>query len=66
MSLLFDLVKKAQGQDIKKVSETERRERVAICDGCPNLKFGTNCGLCGCFVSDKASYADDHCPEGKW
>lgn len=66
MSLLFDLVKGAQGEDIKKVSETERLRRVAICDGCPQLWYGTNCSLCGCFVSDKAAYADDHCPEGKW
>lgn len=66
MSILFDVIKGFQGKDTSKVSDQERIKRTSICNTCPNLKFGTNCGLCGCFVSDKASYKDESCPDGKW
>lgn len=66
MSLLIDLTKSVRGKDISKVSDKKRLERTSICNECPHLKLGTNCDLCGCFVSDKAKYEDESCPDGRW
>ena len=66
MSNLVDLVKKMAGQSTEKVDEKTRRERLRECDGCPNLKFGTNCRICFCFVSEKVLYKDEQCPDGRW
>jgi len=66
MSLLIDLTKSVRGKDTSKVSDSERLKRVKKCNDCTHLVLGTNCGLCGCFVSDKAKYADEACPDGRW
>ncbi len=66
MSLLFDVIKKAKGKEITKVSNDLHQLRVAKCKGCPELLPKGNCKLCGCFIKDKAKYADEHCPINKW
>lgn len=65
MSLLIDLVFKAQGKNIKKVDAVTHQVRIEKCRDCEHL-IGLNCGLCGCFVNDKAKYAMQECPIGKW
>jgi len=66
MSLLIDLVKNAQGKPTDKVDAQTKKMRINLCDGCEHLKWGLNCGECGCFVSDKTNYAGESCPIGKW
>jgi len=65
MSLLIDLVKKAQGKEIRKVDNVTHQVRIEKCRDCEHL-MGLNCGICGCFVEDKAKYAMEECPIGKW
>lgn len=65
MSLLIDITKKAQGKSIEKVDAVTHQVRTEICRDCEYL-FGLNCGICGCFVTDKAKYAMEECPIGKW
>lgn len=52
-------------------TDEERERRYAICQQCQHFD-GSACTLCGCpvvrerkFVS-KLSWADQHCPAGKW
>ena len=66
MSLLIDLTKSVRNKSIEKVSNAVHQKRVSICDTCPNKLMTGNCASCGCFVKDKAKYADEQCPEGKW
>lgn len=65
MSLFIDVVKKWQGKEIRKVDFVTHQVRLEKCNGCENL-IGLNCGICGCFVEDKAKYATEECPIGKW
>lgn len=69
MSLLIDIVKKAQGKDIGKVDYVTKDYRLDKCRDCEHLKsglMGFHCGKCGCPVEDKTSYKDEECPIGKW
>jgi hypothetical protein len=36
--------------------------RVAICDACPDLAYGTTCRHCGCLVAVRAKLAEKTCP----
>jgi len=46
MSLLFDLVKKAQGKSIEKASKELQEQRLDTCEYCPFLEWGRprSCG----------------------
>ena len=45
MSLLFDVIKKAQGKDTDKVTVELYNRRIATCNGCPFLNRTTrSCG----------------------
>ena len=46
------------------VSEEEYKERLEQCHSCPNLLEETKqCGLCGCYVENKASWQTAKCPD---
>ena len=36
--------------------------RVAVCNDCELLSDTRQCGVCQCFVDQKAKYTDEHCP----
>lgn len=40
-------------------------ERLATCQTCEHLD-GRACRVCGCFVGEKAKWAEQECPVGKW
>lgn len=42
-----------------------RDSRFAICDSCPQKKFG-RCEICGCIIGMKVRYTGSSCPKGKW
>lgn len=59
----------------QEASESLRSRRLHICrgvagdgsDACEHLRWGDlNCGICGCFVDIKATFAKFRCPIGKW
>jgi hypothetical protein len=68
--------KKAQGEtrpwhvlDPSKYVEDENlgKERLAICNGCPELiKLTKTCKKCGCFMAAKTKIQGAVCPLGKW
>lgn len=46
------------------VTQEEYTERVATCLECPNLvKDKMQCGLCGCYIEQKASWQTAKCPD---
>jgi len=66
MSLLIDIVKKVKGKPTDKVSVDKYNARVSKCYSCPSLLMTGNCGICGCFIKDKAKYEGESCPDKKW
>ena len=42
------------------------RSRLDICNSCEFLINNKECGKCGCPVAEKASWASEACPIGKW
>ena len=42
------------------------RSRLDICNSCEFLIDNKECGKCGCPVAEKASWASEACPIGKW
>ena len=49
------------------VNRNQYKERLAICDGCKDLRRDVmRCGKCGCLVEQKAKWATSNCPEKKW
>lgn len=46
------------------VTEDEYKERLEECHKCPHLIEKTKqCGLCGCYVENKASWQTAKCPD---
>lgn len=43
-----------------------RRERIAVCEGCPRLNEDYLCQECGCFMPAKVRGANQSCPLDKW
>jgi glycosyltransferase involved in cell wall biosynthesis len=49
------------------VTPEEASRRLAICDQCEHHRPESNrCGLCGCGLSLKVTWATQHCPDGRW
>lgn len=42
------------------------KARLAVCMECPDLRNGTHCKLCGCYMEAKTKVALAQCPAGKW
>ena len=66
MSLLFDVIKKIKGKDIRKAYFNLRQFRVSTCKNCKHFLRTGNCNICGCFIVDKSSYLLEQCPIKKW
>lgn len=46
------------------VTEEQYKERVETCLSCPHLLEETKqCGLCGCYIEQKASWQTAKCPD---
>lgn len=45
------------------VSEEIKKQRLAICKQCPNLKFGVDCGICFCLVGLLTKLKTEKCPD---
>ena len=48
-----------------KVEPEELERRLEICNPCPQ-RNNNSCSICGCGLSDKASWRSSECPIGKW
>jgi len=73
MSAVFDLFKRAKGEDISKLSSHDQQLRLNKCVQCPLYgKYAKGvCGLkfvegCGCIIKDKITYKSESCPNGEW
>ena len=44
------------------VGDDRYAARLAACDSCPSLQYGTTCAHCGCFVRVRAKLAAKSCP----
>jgi hypothetical protein len=40
--------------------------RILTCADCPSITKEARCKHCGCWVSEKALWRTEDCPEGKW
>jgi hypothetical protein len=46
------------------VTQEQYEERISTCHECPNLLKDTKqCGLCGCYIEQKASWQTAKCPD---
>jgi len=46
-----------------------QKKRLAVCDGCPDLKLHMGfkvCNLCGCYLSLKTLVETESCKAKKW
>ena len=43
-----------------------KKERMAICEECPNFTKVKFCKICGCFMPIKVRLPMMKCPAGKW
>ncbi|MBB3109553.1 hypothetical protein FHS18_001616 [Paenibacillus phyllosphaerae] len=51
------------------VADSQYEDRLAQCNGCDSLQYGTTCAHCGCFVRVRAKLAANRCPRpggGLW
>jgi hypothetical protein len=54
---------------LRKVDQTTTESRLAVCAGCPSCDLQRLVCLhvsCGCFLREKATWASETCPQGKW
>ena len=49
-----------------KVAPTEYDQRIRDCLACPRLSAEGRCAHCGCWVSEKALWQTEDCPEDRW
>lgn len=66
MSIRHSAYSLLSGKSPELVHPIVKAQRMKLCKGCPNLVFGTNCKLCGCFVDWKTDYKAEECPVKKW
>jgi hypothetical protein len=53
--------------NLDKILPEYHKERLAICQGCPELiKLTSQCKKCGCIMSIKTKLEAAKCPIGKW
>lgn len=62
-----ELTEHVQG-GMQNVDPVTYKNRIEICNGCPNLTEHSTCSLCGCFMPTKAKWATSSCPDDppKW
>lgn len=63
---LFTIAKnKVKGID-QSVPEEVQKERISICEACPNFTKTRRCGICGCWMDAKTRYRQEKCDDGRW
>ena len=50
---------------LQKVEAPELQRRLEICTLC-DQRNDDRCSVCGCYLSEKASWRSSECPLGKW
>jgi hypothetical protein len=64
---IFDVVKDEIRGTTDKLEKDEVKQRIAVCNTCTSfVKLTRQCGLCGCFVDQKAKYRQSQCDANKW
>ena len=48
-----------------KVNQEVYDDRLNACHSCEHLK-DNQCGICGCYVKQKAKWSTESCPKNKW
>jgi len=49
------------------VSNEIYHKRLDVCFSCKELiKSNNSCGICGCYVKQKAKWSTENCPKNKW
>lgn len=66
MALVNGIYAKLTGNSPEEVHPALKNKRMAVCKACPELVFGTNCGICACFVNWKTKFKAEECPKKKW
>jgi hypothetical protein len=51
-----------EGQEVALATDGEYARRLAVCQSCPDLQYGTTCRHCGCLVAVRAKLAERSCP----
>jgi hypothetical protein len=51
---------------LPKVTRTDYDQRIGSCLACPRLSPEGRCAHCGCWVSEKALWQTEDCPENRW
>jgi hypothetical protein len=51
---------------LPKVQRDEYDQRIQACLACPRLSSEGRCAHCGCWVSEKALWQTEECPENRW
>jgi hypothetical protein len=60
--VIEDLLLEAREDPSKIVSEEVYRTRLAACEACPSLQYGTTCAHSGCIVRYRAMFKNKKCP----
>ena len=55
-----------QQQRPQRAVKATPRQRLAICQRCPQMTRDWRCTHCGCFMQVKTRMAASTCPERKW
>lgn len=64
LNYAWALVKHA-ATGMRHVDGHEYHRRLEVCQACPQ-RLDDRCTECGCYVKEKALWADQNCPLGKW
>ena len=67
--VIEELIKETEEQPTLIVPEEIYQERLAICDTCSSLQYGTTCAHSGCIVRYRAKFKNKSCPfagKPKW
>lgn len=67
LGFLLRLAKAIVSRQPLKVSDDTYAERLSTCVVCPHYLQDTGqCGICTCFVLNKARMATETCPDHRW
>jgi len=67
--VIEELVKEAEEESTKMVSQEVYETRLKICEGCASLQYGTTCAHSGGIVHYGAKFKEKSCPfpgKSKW
>ncbi len=52
--------------EFKNVADEVYKQRMSICENCPNKTQDWKCTKCGCHLNLKARWSSEKCPENRW